>query len=134
MLHLAAWLSQCKFHDCSLSLLLFTPQAAVHCVGLVVAVLNMTLRSPRAISNPTPETLDLSLRKRSSDQRMDHNSPNEDSLRKASFVKAHYHPFLFAMMTFSAMAELGLTAFLISAGNENRTWPSARYHSLYDDN
>jgi hypothetical protein len=34
-------------------------------------------------------------------------------------------------MTFSAMAELGLTAFLISAGNEDRTWPSARYHSLY---
>lgn len=49
----------------------------------------------------------------------------------ASFVKAHYHPFLFALMTLSAMAELGLTAFLISAGNEHHTWPSPRYHSLY---
>ncbi|KAF9459920.1 hypothetical protein BDZ94DRAFT_1170740 [Collybia nuda] len=57
-------------------------------------------------------------------------SSNGEPLRKKSFVKAHYHPFLFSMMTFSAMAELGLTAFLISAGNENRTWPSGRYHSL----
>ncbi|KAF9015223.1 hypothetical protein BDQ17DRAFT_1386000 [Cyathus striatus] len=47
-----------------------------------------------------------------------------------SFVKAHYHPALFALMTLSAMAELGLTAFLVSAGNEHKTWPSARYHSL----
>jgi len=50
--------------------------------------------------------------------------------RKMSFAKAHYHPFLFAMMTLSAMAELGLTAFLISAGNEHMTWPTPRYHSL----
>lgn len=50
--------------------------------------------------------------------------------RKMSLVKARYHPFLFAMMTLSAMAELGLTAFLIGAGNENKTWPSERYHSL----
>ncbi|EGO24720.1 hypothetical protein SERLADRAFT_390405 [Serpula lacrymans var. lacrymans S7.9] len=28
------------------------------------------------------------------------------------------------------MAELGLTAFLISDGNENHSWPDARYHSL----
>lgn len=48
----------------------------------------------------------------------------------AHFIKAHYHPFLFALMTLSAMAELGLTAFLISAGNENGTWPSPRYHAL----
>jgi hypothetical protein len=53
---------------------------------------------------------------------------------KRSFVKAHYHPFLFATMAFSAMAELGLTAFLVSAGNENNTWPSPRYHSLCVDN
>ncbi|KAI0068348.1 hypothetical protein BV25DRAFT_1818747 [Artomyces pyxidatus] len=47
-----------------------------------------------------------------------------------SFFTAHYHPLLFALITLSAMAELGLTAFLISAGNESKTWPSARYHSL----
>jgi len=47
-----------------------------------------------------------------------------------SFVKAHYHPFLFALMTLSSLAELGLTAFLISAGNEHHTWPTAKYHSL----
>ncbi|KAF8898712.1 hypothetical protein BD779DRAFT_1607429 [Infundibulicybe gibba] len=47
-----------------------------------------------------------------------------------SFVKAHLHPFLFTLLTFSAMGELGLTAFLICAGNEHRTWPSPRYHSL----
>ncbi|THH17006.1 hypothetical protein EW146_g3740 [Bondarzewia mesenterica] len=28
------------------------------------------------------------------------------------------------------MAELGLTAFLISAGNHSHAWPSPRYHSL----
>lgn len=47
-----------------------------------------------------------------------------------SFVKAHYHPFLFAFMTLSSLAELGLTVFLINAGNANHTWPSPRYHSL----
>ncbi|KAF8203633.1 hypothetical protein BJ912DRAFT_1018398 [Pholiota molesta] len=47
-----------------------------------------------------------------------------------AFVEANYHPFLFAMMALSAMAELGLTSFLISAGNENGTWPRPRYHSL----
>ncbi|KAL9716221.1 hypothetical protein Ac2012v2_000667 [Leucoagaricus gongylophorus] len=30
----------------------------------------------------------------------------------------------------SALAELALTAFLIGKGNENRTWPTNRYHSL----
>lgn len=29
-----------------------------------------------------------------------------------------------------AMAELGLTAYLISVGNESRSWPSVRFHSL----
>jgi len=48
----------------------------------------------------------------------------------ASYIKAHYHPFLFALMSTCALAELGLTAFLIEAGNENHTWPSPRYHSL----
>ena len=51
--------------------------------------------------------------------------------RKMPFLEAHYHPFLFTMMTLSAMAELGLTSFLISAGNENGTWPSPRYHALW---
>lgn len=50
--------------------------------------------------------------------------------RRMSFVKAHYHPFLFALIMLSAMAELGLTSFLIGAGNENGTWPSERYHSM----
>ncbi|PFH54500.1 hypothetical protein AMATHDRAFT_52114 [Amanita thiersii Skay4041] len=45
-------------------------------------------------------------------------------------MKPSYHPFLFLLMTCTAMAELGLTAFLISAGNESRTWPTPRYHSL----
>ncbi|PPR06886.1 hypothetical protein CVT24_011576 [Panaeolus cyanescens] len=46
------------------------------------------------------------------------------------FLEAHYHPFLFAMMMLCGIAELGLTSFLISAGNENGTWPSPRYHAL----
>jgi len=50
--------------------------------------------------------------------------------RKMSFVKANYHPFLFTSITMSALAELALTAFLIGKGNENRTWPTNRYHSL----
>lgn len=47
-----------------------------------------------------------------------------------SFVQAHYHPFLFTMMLLSGTAELGLTAFLVNAGNTNGTWPSPRYHAL----
>lgn len=50
--------------------------------------------------------------------------------KKMPFLEAHYHPFLFAMMMLSGIAELGLTSFLISAGNENGTWPTPRYHSL----
>ncbi|OAX42347.1 hypothetical protein K503DRAFT_790178 [Rhizopogon vinicolor AM-OR11-026] len=46
------------------------------------------------------------------------------------YIKAHYHPFLFILITMCAMAELGLTAYLISVGNESQNWPSARYHSL----
>lgn len=46
------------------------------------------------------------------------------------YIKAHYHPILFALITVCAMAELGLAAFLISAGNENNNWPSGRYHSV----
>ncbi|KAJ7181687.1 hypothetical protein C8R43DRAFT_1083869 [Mycena crocata] len=47
-----------------------------------------------------------------------------------SFVQAHYHPFLFTMMILSGLAELGLTIFLINAGNSSGTWPSRRYHAL----
>ncbi|KAJ7092758.1 hypothetical protein C8R44DRAFT_646760 [Mycena epipterygia] len=47
-----------------------------------------------------------------------------------SFVQAHYHPFLFTMMILAGVAELGLTAFLVNAGNTHGTWPSSRYHSM----
>ncbi|KAJ6509564.1 hypothetical protein C8R47DRAFT_1174196 [Mycena vitilis] len=47
-----------------------------------------------------------------------------------SFVQAHYHPFLFTMMILFSIAELGLTAFLVNAGNTHGTWPSPRYHAL----
>ena len=47
-----------------------------------------------------------------------------------AFAEAHYHPFLFGAMMLAGFAELGLTAFLISAGNENGTWPRPRYHAL----
>jgi hypothetical protein len=51
-----------------------------------------------------------------------------------SYIKAHYHPILFALLSTCAVTEVGLTAFLIEVGNENHTWPSARYHSLYVNN
>ncbi|EJD03947.1 uncharacterized protein FOMMEDRAFT_133307 [Fomitiporia mediterranea MF3/22] len=41
-----------------------------------------------------------------------------------------YHPVFFLLMALVAMAELGLTSFLINAGNESDTWPSTRYHKL----
>jgi len=50
--------------------------------------------------------------------------------QQKTFIKAHYHPFLFLLMSLCAVAELGLTAFLISAGNQSHTWPRPRYHSL----
>ncbi|KAL1951958.1 hypothetical protein VTO73DRAFT_1107 [Trametes versicolor] len=50
--------------------------------------------------------------------------------QRRSTMRANYHPFLFTLMTLTATAELGLTAFLISAGNEAQTWASPRYHSL----
>lgn len=46
-------------------------------------------------------------------------------------TKPRYHPWLFLLMTLVAIAELGLTAFLIDAGNASHTWPTPRYHSLY---
>ncbi|KAL5495251.1 hypothetical protein ACEPAI_714 [Sanghuangporus weigelae] len=50
-------------------------------------------------------------------------------MRKAS-QSVRYHPFFFLLMALVAMAELGLTSFLINAGNESDTWPSSRYHKL----
>lgn len=51
-------------------------------------------------------------------------------LARMSFAEAHYHPFLFTMMILVGLAEAGLTAFLVNAGNTHGTWPSPRYHSL----
>ncbi|KAH9898414.1 hypothetical protein C8Q73DRAFT_684802 [Cubamyces lactineus] len=50
--------------------------------------------------------------------------------QRRSPIRANYHPFLFTLMTLTATAELGLTTFLITAGNEAQTWSSPRYHSL----
>ncbi|KAI0757005.1 hypothetical protein C8Q80DRAFT_1131569 [Daedaleopsis nitida] len=50
--------------------------------------------------------------------------------QRRATMRADYHPFLFTLMTLTAAAELGLTAFLISAGNEARSWSSPSYHSL----
>jgi len=47
-----------------------------------------------------------------------------------SFLKANYHPFLFLLITGAALAELGLTAYLVTMGNASGTWPSKRYHAL----
>lgn len=53
------------------------------------------------------------------------------TMRKASRSQAiRYHPFFFLLMALVAMTELGLTSFLINAGNESDNWPSQRYHSL----
>ncbi|KAH8120338.1 hypothetical protein DFH11DRAFT_1559613 [Phellopilus nigrolimitatus] len=50
-------------------------------------------------------------------------------MRKAS-QSIHYHPFFFLLMALVAMTELGLTSFLINAGNDSDTWPTPQYHSL----
>ncbi|OBZ79613.1 Major facilitator superfamily domain-containing protein 1 [Grifola frondosa] len=57
-------------------------------------------------------------------------SPASKMRQRRSAIRANYHPFLFTLMTLTATAELGLTAFLISAGNEVHTWASPGYHSL----
>lgn len=43
-------------------------------------------------------------------------------------VRSNCHPYLFTLMTLTAMAELSLSAFLISAGNQGAT---PGYRSLY---
>jgi hypothetical protein len=47
-----------------------------------------------------------------------------------SLLQAHYHPFLFTLMILSGVAELGLTIFLVNAGNTHGTWPSPQYHAF----
>ncbi|TCD71511.1 hypothetical protein EIP91_008892 [Steccherinum ochraceum] len=44
--------------------------------------------------------------------------------------KTNYHAFLFTLMALTAATELGLTAFLISAGSEVHIWSNPSYHSL----
>ncbi|KAI3621852.1 hypothetical protein WG66_015354 [Moniliophthora roreri] len=67
----------------------------------------------------------------------DYNKKHRLSRRKrkfkrmsSSFVTGHYHPLLFALMTLSAAAELGLAAFIVSVGNESGMWDSTKYHAL----
>jgi hypothetical protein len=50
--------------------------------------------------------------------------------RWAPQLRTQTHPFLFTLMTLTAAAELGLTAFLISTGNETQVWSSGAYRSL----
>ncbi|KZP31262.1 hypothetical protein FIBSPDRAFT_1037713 [Athelia psychrophila] len=47
-----------------------------------------------------------------------------------SYIKAHYHPFLFALMSACALAESVLATYLVDRGNEHHTWPSAQYHHI----
>ncbi|KAF9270253.1 hypothetical protein L218DRAFT_23490 [Marasmius fiardii PR-910] len=42
----------------------------------------------------------------------------------------NFHPLLFALMTLSAAAELGLTSYLVAMGNEDDRWPGAKYRAL----
>lgn len=105
------------------------------CCSLLASILVLGMALSKLQTDPTSnsEVLNFSLRKRcrgSRKYRMDPDPSYRRPQSKMSFVKAHYHPFLFATMAFSAMAELGLTAFLVCAGNEHRTWPTSRYHSL----
>ena len=72
---------------------------------------------------PTPESYSLDL--------MDMNTSElRARQRPPRPLRSTSHPLLFTLMTLTAAAELGLTAFLISAGNEMGTWSSPRYHSL----
>jgi len=47
-------------------------------------------------------------------------------------LKARYHPYLFLLITLCAMAELGLTSYLINVGNQIG-YAEASYHSLSVD-
>lgn len=80
----------------------------------------------------SPELFQLVLKQRSR-QRRRLETMDTSNLRPQSkpSPRASYHPWLFTLITCSALAELGLTAFLVCAGNEHHTWPSPRYHALW---
>ena len=46
-------------------------------------------------------------------------------------LRVNLHPYLFMLMALAAVIELGLTAFLISAGSDVYTWASPGYYALY---
>ncbi|KAF9526436.1 hypothetical protein CPB83DRAFT_857805 [Crepidotus variabilis] len=50
--------------------------------------------------------------------------------RKMPMLESRYHPLSFALMMLCGLLELGMTAWLISSGNETHRWTSQRYHSL----
>ncbi|KDQ63728.1 hypothetical protein JAAARDRAFT_29758 [Jaapia argillacea MUCL 33604] len=79
-----------------------------------------TLATTPSIVKLSPEALD---------PHSDLTKAEEDEMRRKSFPHPT-HPYLFGLMTFCSMAELGLTAFLISAGNEHHSWSTVRYHAL----
>jgi hypothetical protein len=117
------------------SMLRDPPSVPCQLTATSILFLGMALSHLKTDPTSNSEVLDFSLRKRCKGTRKYRMNPDASHRRapqsRTSFVKAHYHPFLFATMAFSAMAELGLTAFLVCAGNEHHTWPSSRYHSLY---
>lgn len=47
-----------------------------------------------------------------------------------NYILAKTHPFLFLIVALLAIAELGLTVYLISYGNANDYFVSSRYHAL----
>jgi len=57
-------------------------------------------------------------------------SPTKTGMPSMTYIKVHYHPFLFALMALCAIAQSALTAFLIDRGNEDHSWPTPRYHHL----
>ncbi|KAH9835572.1 uncharacterized protein C8Q71DRAFT_724229 [Rhodofomes roseus] len=58
--------------------------------------------------------------------------PSATKLRRRNRLlpRGSSHPYLFTLMTLTATTELGLTAFLISAGSQTYTWASPGYYSL----
>ncbi|KAH9937672.1 uncharacterized protein B0H18DRAFT_867541 [Fomitopsis serialis] len=57
--------------------------------------------------------------------------PSATKLRRRRVLpRGSSHPYLFTLMTLTAMTELGLTAFLISAGGQTYAWASPGYYSL----
>ncbi|KZT74643.1 hypothetical protein DAEQUDRAFT_719822 [Daedalea quercina L-15889] len=58
--------------------------------------------------------------------------PSATKLRRGRRLlpRGSSHPYLFTVMMLTAMTELGLTAFLVSAGSHSYTWASPGYYSL----